>query len=220
MLFFFGFSPLPSVCGRLSLRTAIVPPNQIRFVAMEKFEFAGISTENADTAFENEFETIYDDCSSFHQSKEVFEHDADGDLRFKYRLCVNVVDLEEYDETAAGNALVELQLVPTFESLHETKRTSVLDCCGMEAGECGCYDVSQCGCEVTLASCECAMEEVPAKLEAIANTYRTVNSLRGFYLDKYVNRIGTTGWDLLRDFVNGVDFVQAAFSRYKTYGAA
>lgn len=180
----------------------------------ENFEFGGCSTDSKTTDFKTEFETLYDDCSSFHQSREVFEHNEEG-LSFKYRLCVRVTDLEEFDPSCAGKTLVELQLVPLLESLGKKTRESVLKCCGVDDGECSAMDIADYGAEVTLASEECKTEEVDRKLESVANIYKTVNSLRGFYLDRYVNRIGSTGWDLLHDYINGVDFVSATLGRYR-----
>jgi hypothetical protein len=83
------------------------------------------------------------------------------------------------------------------------------------------YDIVSYGIRVTLGAetikqngkywDEC--EPLQESLNAIANVYDTVNSLLGFYLDKYVNRIGNDGWDLLQDFINGVDFIKAGLNR-------
>ena len=43
-----------------------------------------------------------------------------------------------------------------------------------------------------------------------------MNAMRGFYLDKPQNRIGSTGWDILNYLVgNGKDFISVAFDRMK-----
>lgn len=41
------------------------------------------------------------------------------------------------------------------------------------------------------------------------------NSTRGFALDKAWNAIGSTGWDLLHDMINGDDFIKRTLNRYK-----
>jgi hypothetical protein len=58
-------------------------------------------------------------------------------------------------------------------------------------------------------------EGVVKALAAIANVFESINDLRGFYFDKYVNRIGTTGWDMINAFINGSDWTKATFDRYK-----
>ena len=180
-----------------------------------KYDFAGISTKNANTNFETEFETIYDDCSSFHQSREVFELNVDDDFQFKYRFCVNVTDLEEFGENYAGKYLVELQLVPTVESLCEDKRKDLFDSIGYIESEFISKDIVDSGYEVTLDYKKVNYDKLEYILESIANTYRTLNSMIGFYLDRYVNRIGTTGWDLLRDYIKGINFVEASLNKLK-----
>jgi hypothetical protein len=40
-----------------------------------------------------------------------------------------------------------------------------------------------------------------------------VDSMRGFYLDRQWNQIGTNGWDVLNEMVNGKDYIQASFDR-------
>ena len=47
------------------------------------------------------------------------------------------------------------------------------------------------------------IEAVRERIEAITATYESVNILRGFYLDRSWNRMGTTGWDTLNNAING-----------------
>lgn len=43
-----------------------------------------------------------------------------------------------------------------------------------------------------------------------------MNAMRGFYLDKPLNMIGSTGWDILNELVgNGKSFITAALDRVK-----
>ena len=58
-------------------------------------------------------------------------------------------------------------------------------------------------------------EEVMIKLDTCAYISVAVNSIRGFALDKTWNAIGSTGWDLLYDMINGEDFITRTFNRYK-----
>ena len=168
---------------------------------------------NGNQSFADKFETLYDDGGSFHQSKEVFRHDVDDDLNFDYRICVEVIDWQEATGEDDKEFILELKLVPEFKSLSPKHQASVLSCCGIDEAEVNAWDVSSYGLNVMLASEECHYDELDAKLEAVANVFESINSLRGFYLDRYVNRIGNTGWDLLFDFINGEDYVKAALGR-------
>lgn len=47
----------------------------------------------------------------------------------------------------------------------------------------------------------------PTYLDKIASVCGNIDSLRGFYLDKPQNRIGTSGWDMLDDYINGKSFL-------------
>lgn len=167
---------------------------------------------NGNQSFGDKFETIFDDCGSFHQSKEMFRHD-DDDLGFDYRICVEVVDWQEATGEDDKELVLELKLVPEFKSLSPKYQSSVLSCCGIEEAEVNALDVSSYGCNVLLASEECKYDELDEKLEAIANVFESINSLRGFYLDRYVNRIGNTGWDYLNGFINDEDYIQTALGR-------
>ena len=52
-------------------------------------------------------------------------------------------------------------------------------------------------------------------MDKIASIVDNIDSLRGFYLDKAQNRIGTDGWMMLDDYINDVDFVKATLEKFK-----
>ena len=53
-------------------------------------------------------------------------------------------------------------------------------------------------------------------VDCIANVVDFIDNMRGFYLDRYQNRLGSTGWDYLYDFVKDVDCFKAALDRFKS----
>ena len=54
------------------------------------------------------------------------------------------------------------------------------------------------------------------KYDEAASVVNNMNAMRGFYLDKPWNMIGSTGWDILNELVgNGKDFISAALDRMK-----
>ena len=152
---------------------------------------------------------LNDSDSAFYTSKEVFVHDEDEDLKFKYHYCIEA----EYCE---GSIYYALYLVPTADSLTEEKLNSVMRCSGLEKEDVTPYDICGYGCNVLFGSyCDNNVEEVNDDiLNLIANVFEAMNSLRGFTLDKPQNRIGTNGWDLLYDFIKDEDYIEKTLSRY------
>lgn len=186
-----------------------------------RYSFSGVSTDNDTEKFLDHFEET---CEDFFQSKKVFHHEED-DYSFDYRYCVAITDMREI-EADDNRFAVELYLVPEFESLCDKCKDDVRkSCCYSDDDQPTVYDVYGYGISVQFGY-EMADNpddkpydenaEVLDALTAIANTYEATDRLRGFYLDKFVNRIGTTGWDLLDDFINGVDYLQTTLNRYKT----
>lgn len=187
------------------------------------YSIFGVTIDALTDRLSDRFDEVLNDPSSqmFYQSKRVFKHEEEG-LNFNYRYCIEVINMDEWTGDDSGEAMIMLKMVPELDSLCEKMRNSVLESCGLDAVDCTSFDVSNYGCNIGLGDCtidlggnyldECP--ELLEKLDTIASVFEAIDSLRGFYLDGAVNRIGTTGWDLLDDFINGKDFVQATLSRY------
>ena len=150
---------------------------------------------------ENKFDEVFNDGDMvFYESKETFHHDENG-LTFDYKFAI----VGEYCE---GTLYYSLGLVPCANSLGASKRLEVASCCCLDEDELTIYDIWSYGCNIYLG---CESEEGEEfndeYFSLIASVFETINSMRGFYLDKYVNRFGNTGWDMLNDFVNDVPFL-------------
>ena len=195
-----------------------------------KHNIFGIQTNSDNNKFEDKFECLYEDEGAFYESKETFHHEEEG-LVFDYKFCVEIIDLEystgeDEDKNKFG---IELAIVPMFNSLCEKQKKSVLDCMCVSEDEVSTYDIYYEGCSVMMGYEEVVVgddafesgegfegcKEIKERLDAIANVFESINGLRGFYLDKCVNRIGTTGWMLIDAFINGSDWTKATFDRYK-----
>lgn len=184
-----------------------------------KHNIFGIQTNSDDNKFEDKFDVLYDDCGAFFESKETFHHEDETSFDFKY--CVEVIDLD--DACGEEKYGIELAVVPMFNSLCEKQKKIILDCSCVSEDEVTTMDIYQEGTSIMIGYTDVPNEGKPwdecegvvKALAAIANVFESINSLRGFYFDKYVNRIGTTGWDLIDDFINGKDFVTATLNRYK-----
>lgn len=187
-----------------------------------KHEIFGISTNDDTNAFEDVFEEVYDnDCEAYYQSKKTYQHREEG-LNFDYKYVVEVDDIDELTGEDTGEYGITLLMVPTFKTLCEKKQKSIAeDCEDREPDICDCVLY---GTSIVLGSENVKHDNKPMdecevlqnKLRGIANVVECIDGLRGFYLDKYVNMIGTTGWDLLHDYINGKDFVQATFARHES----
>lgn len=181
---------------------------------MKRFTIFGITTVKERCFRVNEkYKAIreidtYGDESLF-LSRKVYTHKSDRDIRFRYQYAI-----ESYTNSDEGQEKTQytLYLVPVFNSLSEKNKKSVIDSTNNNPDT---IDVFDYGCNIIMAS-ECRdggfNKEV---IDNIANTVECIDSLRGFYLDKPQNRIGSTGWDMLYDFIKDVDYIEATFKRYE-----
>lgn len=177
------------------------------------------------------FEEYYNDGGELISfSKEVYEHgfDFEDDYKFKYRLCIKAMAMSEFlaeDEDGYNDVHIELLIVPLPEYLNDKVKNDIADCMGAEEINV-CDIVSYGGCPyldndtLTLNDNEefCDItenEDVVRMLDACATVCDSINSLRGFYLDRAFNMLGSTGWDLLADMINGENFIQKTLDRYK-----
>ena len=117
---------------------------------------------------------------------------------------------------------MEMLLVPTIDSLLPKKRKALQDMVG-EDGEPNLIDLIdegsyvQFGFEAVKVDPDKGYDAVMnPKYDEAASVVDNMNFMRGFYLDKAWNRIGSTGWDILNDLVgNGKSFITAALDRMK-----
>lgn len=182
---------------------------------MENVEFLGIKFSNNQLVdWHEKFDVVDDFDNLCLVSKQVYEHGEDDGVfnRMKYRYVIIVygpddgltIKNEEGEEVDAE--CYAAYLVPDMDCIHESKVKSLQQCYGLdhltldEVKKClSVADFAQEGYGVSLGE-----EIVEAKeqwnddiLNIFATAIDTINSLRGFYLDRYVNGIDMTGWDFL-----------------------
>lgn len=168
---------------------------------MEKNKIFGIEFNNTPIKVSEKFDEVYfDEDNVFFVSKETFKHEEEG-LTFNYKYAIQAAYCE-------GRIYYSLELVPCADSLCEKKRNDIISSCGCEDEEISIYDIVSYGCSVSMGCESVESEEIDERyFDLIASVFETTDRLRGFYLDKYVNRIGNTGWDLLEDFINGIPYL-------------
>jgi hypothetical protein len=190
----------------------------------KKLEFAeNVATVNGKAkSFKRMFRTCDDwESEIYYETKRTYIHEDDG-LNFKYKYAVRVEDLYELtgDEDYKGKFEIGLYLVPSEDSMNESVRNRVKKSCGLEEGDrlyvsdIISYGLGACLLSETVSNCRYIEgTKVKGKLAAIANLLEAIDSMRGFYLDRAWNQIGTNGWDVLNEMVNGKDYIQASFDR-------
>ena len=160
--------------------------------------------------FSDKFDVEYDDDGHFTAvSKKTFRHE-DDELTFDYKYVIEIVDMKAYGD---GNDIyAELYLMPTPEALHPHAQEQIMSFCGVdEIGDISYMDmIAYGGSGVSMAIESWKDEEAINPLEDekckqvldnIATLFESIDRMRGFYIDKCWNVIGSTGWDVLRNAI-------------------
>ena len=184
-----------------------------------KREFGGISTNIEEVDFNKHFEEYYDgDDRVVYFSKKTFRHEEEG-LTFSYKYAIVVTDVGSYTGDDYDPILVELMLVPDYKDLTEENKENIKDYNGYSDGEIseGWMWMDVLDYSFAVSMCEESIdnptedirdgwvnsEPIQAILENIVAVYESVDTFRGFYLDRAWNMVGTTGWDILKNAVLG-----------------
>lgn len=126
-------------------------------------------------------------------SKEEFFHE--DEISFHYRYCIEAVYCE-------GSIFYGLFLVPSPKDLNKETLKSVASYSGVDLEGVSYYDVFSYGCNILFGNHKEGTDTINAEtIDKIASIFETIDSLRGFYLDKPQNRIGDTGWSNLEKFI-------------------
>ena len=143
-------------------------------------------------------------------SKKIYDHDVDPDIKFKYQYVITCWVSPENNE-----CYYQVRIVPTFDSLHQSRKDKVVNFCGCEPNEVNISDMIGYGMSVIMDSTSSENGYDQKVVDNIAQVIDTIDSFFGFYLDKCQNRIGTTGWDMMYDFIKGKDWDKTTFARLK-----
>lgn len=183
---------------------------------MAKYEFDGISTESFNPEDRKEFEEFYDGTLI---EKRPFEVELE-EKNINLHIFIQDTDMSEYEDT--DDHIITIGVVPSFESLSEKNKESILsqfmeeDRKSMEEDTMGLLQENLCyGFSVPLHEITVKPEEVEHAIESAIAVRFGISGLIGFELDRPRNRIGSTGWDILNDDCCDVDLVTATLSRYK-----
>ena len=187
-----------------------------------KHKIFGISFSKAPERADRVLDIVRDcDDEVILATKKTYSH-KEPRFNFKYKYVAKAVNLYEYtgEKKDEGKWGVELLLCVTPDSLLSNHLSDVAELEDLDEDDVGISDLVRqgVGC-VSLAHEKVYVgdkydEVMPAVYDKIATVVDTVDALRGIYLDKVVNKIGTTGWDILNTYVgDGTDFIKATFDR-------
>ena len=179
-----------------------------------KFKYGGMSVEKQYNKFSDVFEETYDEERFI--TKKVFRHSEPG-LSFKYRYVFDYC-WDEDDKTVH----TELLLVVEPQSFCKAKRREMLSDCGFEdmddASQLNVIDVVTSGLDgvVPMERESVPFTDLESVKDTVASIVDAVDSLRGFYIDRNINLIGTTGWDVIKSAKGLIkDPIQATMNRWK-----
>lgn len=172
------------------------------------------------TELEDNFDVLDDNSEMItsYISKETYETEEDGDLKpFKYKYVIEVYEPEYNDEDDGhdGNLYVTLYMVIDPKDVHPSIYQKVTNYSDVE--EADYYDFQSEGFNVIFEQSEFKNGEYDLKeiLNAAANAVDTINAMRGFWLDRYKNRLGNTGWDYIEWLINNKDLFSSAKERWE-----
>lgn len=170
-----------------------------------KYEFAGISCNDKRAP---KFDVLFDaDGMYFSCSRKTYEH-VDDDFSFKFKYCIKVDSEEDYDDPGKYK-LYELNLLMVIlpESLCDNITEQILD--SRAEGESWkdeisidlIYVVENGPCPIIGSELYYTRRELKHGIASAKRVIDAIDHLRGFYLDKRINMLGTTGWDIVRWWV-------------------
>lgn len=140
-------------------------------------------------------------------TKKVYHHDDDPDIRFDYRYIITAWTSDQ------NTTYYALYLIPEFTSISEHHQQEIIEFCGCDNPNID--DIMGYGINIMMDSEIYDGEYSHDVVDNIAQVIDTIDSFIGFYLDKCQNGIGTTGWDILKDYINDVNWMTATMERYK-----
>lgn len=87
--------------------------------------------------------------------------------------------------------------------------------CLLKDKECLLMDILYYGYAIPLHNKTVKSDNLNDTIDSAMAVSPCIKGLIGFELDRMINRIGNTGWDLLRDFYEGISSIRVALERYK-----
>lgn len=172
---------------------------------METIKVFDITTKKTIQSWKEKFDCVYDeDDNALFVSKEEFVSDQDPDIKdFTYRYAIDCNTLVNNHKCTW---YYMLKLVVCQKSITNKLLTDVAEFSGIYESEVDIQDIiAHGGADINFGTATTEGEEIDYNVVTnIANVFETMNSLRGFYLDRdWAYNIN--GWDVIKYCVMGKD---------------
>ena len=166
-----------------------------------KYAYGGVSTQELSDKFEDRFDETWDE--ELWATKRTYHHSEPG-LSFDYKYVFQAVDYDvDDDEYPEGVVVTSLCLVILPKSFCKAKRAELAQSAGTDGYRLDVADVFR---EGWAGVVQFATETYKGKdrekaletaKDTVASCVDTFDGLRGFYIDRRLNMMGMTGWDLI-----------------------
>lgn len=180
-----------------------------------ELEFGGLAISKLED-LKNELDFIYEsDYELILLTNKTYKH-REEELSFDYKYAVSAINM--YSSTGDEQFIndpfcISVYLVVSPTSLDDNVINSIK---GTTDGYCEYQDILQLGYGVRLLydnDIGFPIEGIEEKMYEIANLIEPLDNLRGFFLDRSINKIGSTGWDRIWNCVSDESFIKRALER-------
>jgi hypothetical protein len=123
---------------------------------------------------------------------------------FDYKMVIQLTDMDEATgDTSQGKWMATLSAVKTPKYLTKEQLADVANTCSMESKDVTCFDIAAVG---ICANIKTMLGNNKSRiLSTLKKEANTASMLFGFYMDRPLNAIGSTGWDFINgDFLAGL----------------
>lgn len=182
-----------------------------------KYEFSSMKTNMLTNKTKQEFEEYY---AGLWINTHPFKVELDT-KEIDLHVYIDITDMPEFTDDS-DKRIVTLGVIPSFNSLTDSCQETILNQFTDEDREqflkdkdCLLMDILHYGYALQLYNETVKSDNLRNTIDSAMAVSPCINGLIGFELDRMVNKIGNTGWDLLRDFCEGIDLIRVALKRYK-----
>ena len=136
-------------------------------------------------------------------------------------LYIDITDMSEFTDDS-DECMVTLGVIPGFNSLTDSCQETILNQFTDEYRERLLKDKEYLLMDILYYGYTIPLHDETVKSDNLRNTIDSamavspcIKGLIGFELDRTLNRIGNTGWDLLSNYCEDIDLIRVALERYK-----
>ena len=166
-----------------------------------EYTYGNVTTQTATHKFTDVFNTTVDEEK--YVTKQLYTH-SEPVFSLNYSYVYDEVYIAAYENKPTNVVCTELHLVLEPKSFCKELRAKLLDevgCEGLTIDDLNVIDVmdNSIAGHVLMARMDTTEDKVEDVRLAVANVLVCIDGMRGMYIDQDQNRIGTSGWDLIKE---------------------